>query len=233
MKRREFIRYCAAGAAAGINPALAASLRPRFYSRVQLVDESRRPLRAASLAARRNYIFHYPYEATPCFLLNLGRPAPQAVTLTTETGAGYEWTGGVGRQHAIVGYSAICAHRMSYPTRQISFISYREETGPAKLTRANVIHCCSEHSEFDPASGARVVSGPARQPLSSILLEYDANNDALYAVGTLGSEMFEAFFAKYEFQLALEYGGRRAQQPVNGHAVVTELAHYCKQQVQC
>jgi Rieske Fe-S protein len=234
MERREFIKLCAVAGTLGTNPAFAAAaLTPRFYTRVLLVDEARRPLRAASLAANRNYIFHYPYAGTPCFLLNLGKPTPQAVTLKTETGASYEWTGGVGPSHAVVGYSAICAHRMSYPTRQISFISYRDKTGPAKLTRSNVIHCCSEHSEFDPASGARVVSGPARQPLAAILLEYDRNNDSLHAVGTLGGEMFNAFFAKFEFQLALEHGGTRAQQQVGGNAVVSELAHYCKQQVQC
>jgi Rieske Fe-S protein len=200
---------------------------------VQLVDGTRQPLRAASIAANRNYIFHYPYASTPCFLLNLGKPALQAATLHTEQGATYEWPGGVGPGNAIVGYSAICAHRLSYPTRQISFISYRDEAGPARLTRANVIHCCSEHSEYDPASGARVVGGPAPQPLSAILLEYDSRSDALYAVGTLGGEMFDAFFAKFEFKLALEYGEKRAQQQVAGTAVVADLRNYCRQQVQC
>ncbi|MCE9641790.1 MAG: (2Fe-2S)-binding protein [Betaproteobacteria bacterium] len=233
MDRRGFISICAAGAAVGINPAQAANLRPRFYARVRLVDEARQPLRAANLAANRNYIFHYPYAATPCFLLNLGKPTQQAVTLKTETGGDYEWPGGVGPQNAIVGYSAICAHQLSYPTRQISFISYRSQPGPSRLTHGNVIHCCSEHSEYDPATGARVLGGPAPQPLSAILLEHDRVNDHLYAVGTLGGEMFEAFFAKYEFKLAIEYGDKRARQPVTGAAVVAELQKYCRQQVQC
>ena len=233
MDRRNFIGACAAGAALSINPAQAANLRPRFYARVRLVDDARQPLRAATLAVSRNYIFHYPYAATPCFLLNLGKPTLQAVTLTTETGSSYEWPGGVGAHNAIVGYSAICAHRLSYPTRQISFISYRDKAGPSKLTHGNVIHCCSEHSEYDPATGARVLGGPAPQPLSAILLEHDKSNDYLYAVGTLGGEMFDAFFAKYEFKLALEYGDKRARQPVAGTAVVAELQNYCRQQVQC
>jgi hypothetical protein len=33
VKRRAFIGICAAGAATGIDPALAAALSPRFYSR--------------------------------------------------------------------------------------------------------------------------------------------------------------------------------------------------------
>ncbi|HEV2008706.1 MAG TPA: (2Fe-2S)-binding protein [Burkholderiales bacterium] len=234
MQRREFIKICAAAGALGTRPALAAAdLRPRFYSRVLLVDELSQPLRTASLAAGRNYIFHYPYAATPCFLLNLGKPTPQAVTLKTENGVSYEWPGGVGPGRAIVGYSAICAHRMSYPTRQISFISYRDRAGPSRLTRSNVIHCCSEHSEYDPTTGARVVGGPAPQPLAAILLEHDPKTDGLYAVGTLGGEVYEAFFAKFEFKLALEYGAGRAQQVISGKTIVSELTHYCKQQVQC
>jgi len=190
-------------------------------------------LRSASVTAGRNYIFHYPYAATPCFLLNLGKPTPQAVTLKTENGASYEWPGGVGPHRAIVAYSAICAHRMSYPTRQISFISYRDQAGPSRLTRSNVIHCCSEHSEYDPTSGARVVGGPAPQPLAAILLEHDPKTDGLYAVGTLGGEVYDAFFAKFEFKLALEYGAGRAHQVLSGKTLVSELTHYCKQQVQC
>lgn len=234
MQRREFIKICAAAGALGTRPALAAAdLRPHFYTRVQLTDEFRQPLRASQIAAGRNYIFHYPYAATPCFLLNLGKATPQAVTLKTENGASYEWPGGVGPGGAIVGYSAICAHRLSYPTRQISFISYRDQAGPSKLTRSNVIHCCSEHSEYDPASGARVVGGPAPQPLAAILLEHDARTDGLFAVGTLGGEVYEAFFARFEFKLALEYGDKRAHQAVTGATVVSELKNYCKQQVQC
>jgi hypothetical protein len=45
--------------------------------------------------------------------------------------------------------------------------------------------------------------------------------------------LFDAFFSKYEYKLALEYGGKRAQQAVNGSTVVAELENYCKQRVQC
>jgi Rieske Fe-S protein len=236
MERRDFVKLCAASAALGatLGDALAAvDAQARLYERTLLVDQEGRPFKARLLQPDRNYLFHYPYAGTPCFLLNLGKPALQAVTLKTEKGASYEWPGGVGPNHAIVGYSAICAHRMTYPTRQISFISYRDKAGPAKLTRSNVIHCCSEHSEYDPATGARVVGGPAPQPLAAILLDYDQRTDGLYAVGTLGGEVYGAFFAKFEFKLALEYGADRARQAVNGSTVVSELSNYCKQQVQC
>jgi Rieske Fe-S protein len=233
MQRRDFIKVCAAGTAVSANDLFAAQdLSPRHYSRTQLTDEGGRPLRAASLIAGRNYIFHYPFESTPCFLLNLGRPTVRDVPLKTEDGSTYQWAGGVGPGRAIVGYSAICAHRMSYPTPQISFISYREKSTASGVMRANTIHCCSEHSEYDPAAGAKVVGGPAPQPLAAILLEHDLASDELHAVGTLGGEMFNEFFAKYEFRLALDNGGA-ARRAVQGNAVVTELENYCKQQVKC
>ena len=45
--------------------------------------------------------------------------------------------------------------------------------------------------------------------------------------------MFNAFFAKFEFKLALEYGEKRAQQQIAGTATVSELQNYCRQQVLC
>ncbi len=95
-----------------------------------------------------------------------------------------------------------------------------------------MIHCCSEHSQYDPADGGRVLAGPAPQPLAAILLDYDRGADELYAVGTVGGEMFADFFAKYEMRLALEHGDR-AKSPVRDACVVKELEAYCRQQVKC
>ena len=235
MDRRVFLRTCAGCAALTAAPAQPASgeLKPRLFSRARLVDEGGQPLRSATLTAGRNYIFHYPFAGTPCFLIKLGSPTVQNVALRTEEGNGYRWPGGVGPGRAIVAYSAICTHRMTYPTRQISFISYRERSSAPAVSRLNTIHCCSEHSEYDPASGARVVSGPAPQPLPAIMLEYDPASDGLHAVGTLGVDLYNAFFAKYEVKLELDYGGGRARQRVGDTAAVTELSNFCKQQVRC
>jgi len=234
MQRRDFIGVCAATCAIGAHEVLAADgLNPRLYSRTQLTDERGQPLKASSLIAGRNYIFHYPFETTPCFLLNLGRPTVRDVQLKTEEGSAYHWSGGVGPNRAIVGYSAICAHRMSYPTPQISFIAYREKSTASGVMRPNTIHCCSEHSEYDPAAGAKVVGGPAPQPLAAILLEHDAKSDTLHAVGTLGGELFNAFFAKYEFKLAIDYGAAKTKRQVAGRTAVKELEQFCKQQVRC
>ena len=229
MERRDFLKFCAASAAA-TSPAIAADARVHLYGRARLIGEDGKPILAKSVPVNRNLIFHYPYEATPCFLLNLGKPAKGARLKTVDSQA-YEWKGGVGAGRSIVAYSAICAHKLSYPTKDISFISFRPETGPVNK-HAAVIHCCSEHSQYDPAEGGRVLAGPAPQPLAAILLEHDAKTDELHAVGTLGGEMFNEFFAKYEFKLALDYGGGMRRQ-VTGRTVVRELENFCKQQVRC
>src|SRR3989442_5551345 len=206
MHRRNFMFGCAASALAVSLPAVPADASPRFYARARLVDPGGRPLKGRALAANRNFIFHYPFAGTPCFLLNLGKPTKPSAQLKTADEQTYEWPGGVGAGHSIVAYSAICAHRLTYPTREISFISYRGEKS-AGSRFAQMITCCSEHSQYDPAEGAKVLAGPAPQPLAAILLEHDHENDGLYAVGTLGGELFNEFFSKYEFRLALDHGG--------------------------
>jgi Rieske Fe-S protein len=231
VQRREFVKFCAASAALGGAPELAADARAHFYARARLVDPEGVPIRASKVPVERNFIFLYPYVSTPCFLLNLGRPVKAAATLRTADKLAYEWNGGVGPGRSIVAYSAICAHRLAYPTREISFISYRKEKSASNRI-GKVIHCCAEHSQYEPAQGGRVVAGPAPKPLAAILLEYDAAADELYAVGTLGGEMFDEFFAKYEFRLALEYGAA-ARQACGSACVVHTLENYCRQQVKC
>jgi len=233
MERRDFVKVCAAGAAACAAPAsllAQGDLSPRRYQRAALLDARGQPLKASTLPADRNLVFLYPYASTPCFLLNLGRRTGPVSLLTAERRT-YQWPGGAGPAQSIVAYSAICAHQLSYPTREISFISYRAGRG-AVNRRANVIHCCSEHSEYDPAAGGRVIGGPAPQPLAAILLEHDPKSDELAAVGTLGGEMFNRFFEKFAFRLATEHGSS-ARQAVSGSAIVTELENYCRQQVKC
>ena len=231
MERREFVTFCAATAAAAAAGAVAAESQPRFYARARLVDGKGAPLLGKSIPAERNLIFHYPYAATPCFLLNLGRPVPATAHLQTANKQTYAWHGGVGAEHSIVAYSAICAHRLTYPTKDISFISYRAEKS-ARNKFGSVIHCCSEHSQYDPAAGARVLAGPAPQPLAAILLEHDAASDEIHALGTLGGEMFNEFFDKYAFKLQMDLGNA-ARSAAGTACTVHPLEDYCRQQVKC
>jgi arsenite oxidase small subunit len=234
MERRKFLESCAVlSSAAGLSalPGSWADAAVQTYERTRLVDIHGSPLRASSLAAETNYVFHYPFAGTPCFLLNLGRPVTVASTLRRVDGATYVWNGGVGPERAVVAFSAICAHKLAYPTREVSFIRYQPRK--SATSDAHVIHCCADHSVYDPANGARVLAGPAPQPLAAILLDYDAASDGLYALGTAGAEQFDAFFAKYDFKLAMEYGQGKARQPIGERAVVRELSQFCRQTIQC
>ena len=231
MERRQFLGSCAALSGAGSLSALSAwADASRFYDRAKLVDPYGEPLRVRGLKDETNYVFQYPFTGTPCFLLKLGRPVDAATTLKREDGSTYEWRGGVGPGRSIVAFSAICAHKLAYPTRDISFIRYQPQRSPT--SDAHVIHCCADHSVYDPAQGARVVAGPAPQPLAAIVLDYDATKDELYATGTAGTEQFDKFFTKHEFKLALEYGDK-ARARVTGATVVRELTEYCRQTIRC
>jgi Rieske Fe-S protein len=234
MDRRSFLGTCATQAACASTlaalPAFAADAAPKAYAKALLVDEQNRPLKASALKPRTNYVFHYPFEATPVFLLDLGRAAaPQK--LSTKDRAAYAWPGGVGKARSIVAYSAICAHQLVYPTKDVSFISFRK-TKSQKGLQDDLIHCCAEHSQYDPARGAQVLAGPAPQPLCAVLLEHDAKADTLTAYATLGGEMFNEFFRKYEAKLSFEVGAR-AINPVAREAVVRELDRFCRNTVQC
>ena len=77
-----------------------------------------------------------------------------------------------------------------------------------------------------------MVSGPAPQPLATVLLEHDAKSDEVFAVGTFGGEMFAEFFRKYEFRLQLEMGNR-AKAGVEGTTVVRPLESYSTQWAKC
>ena len=234
MDRRSFIESCTAGVAcvtgAAAMPALAGDARPRPYQRALLTTALGEPLKASSLKPLTNYVFNYPFEATPVFLLDLGKPAmPQS--LSTRSRDAYAWPGGVGPARSIVAFSAICAHQLVYPTREVSFISFRKQRA-GKGVQDGLIHCCADHSQYDPARGAAVLSGPAPQPLAAVLLAHDAGADTLTAYATLGNELFDAFFQKYAMKLSLDVGAK-ARDEVRERAVVRELDKFCRNNVQC
>ena len=232
-QRRALMREaaCVAGAwaASGALPVLAAAPGPaRRYARSLLVGKFGDPVRASSLPAGVAQLFNYPFVASPVFLLALDRPV-QSAEVTTKDQQRYDSPAGVGPKRSIVAFSAICAHKLMYPTKQISFIGVRKgfEGEPAQ-----VIHCCGDDSRYDPARGARVIAGPAPQPLAAVLLEWDPATDRLHAVGTQGGEMFPAFFEKYDFRLQTELGSR-ARAPVEATTVVLPATDYSRQWQTC
>lgn len=232
MDRRAFVKTCTLGAGLLAGQALPSGTSARHYHRVRLLDDQGRPLRIEEIHEGVQYVFPYPYEATPCFLLNLGRPVPGQKGLKTESGERYDWPGGSGPARSVVAYSAICAHKMAHPARGISYISFREpRSGEDPVT--GVISCCAENSRYDPFSGGAVLSGPAPQPLAAILLEHDTVRDELHAVGTLGGEMFQRFFTEFEARLSIEYPNRDVRIPLSDEVVVRRLEDFSANVVLC
>ena len=238
--RRSFVRLCAGAAAlAAADPRMLAAGARAAEARApaRLVHPDGRPLDARTLEPGVAYLFHYPYVSTPCFLLDLGEPL-EPVELETEDGEPYTWRGGVGPEASIVAFSAICSHRMTHPAPSVSFINYRER--PVRYTdkqerprvHERVIHCCSEKSVFDPTRGARVLGGPAPQPLASVLLDYEASDGALAASGTLGGTLFERFLEEFGFRLTLTYGSDFGAR-IGEETAVQPLTEFTAQQVFC
>ena len=242
VQRRCFVKLCAAAAVtAGANPALltAGGATARLYDRTALVDGGGEPMTAQRLAVGQSYIFHYPYATTPCFLLDLGRPVRAAAELVTEAGEPYAWPGGAGKDRSIVAFAAICAHKMSHPAKDVSFINYRHgkvrylDSRDRPREKSGVIFCCSERSVYDPADGARVLGGPAKQPLATILLQSEPESGALFALGTIGGEMYDAYFEKFAFRLALEHETGDIQRRTGAASVVMDIETYSRTIMQC
>lgn len=232
-ERRDVLQTaaCIAAACLGGPLALAQGRAPaawREHGRSLLVDQTGRPFKSAQLRAGEPHIFNYPFEATPVFLIALPHPATPVALSSTEQQR-YQSLAGSGAQRNIVAYSAICAHKLMYPTPEISFINLRKGLAGEP---AHVVHCCGDNSRYDPTQGGRVISGPAPQPLAMIALEWNAASDELHAVGTLGSDMFQAFFDKYESRLTLAHGAK-AKSRSAPTTVVQAASHYSRQLLGC
>jgi Rieske Fe-S protein len=209
------------------------------YSPTRLVDEHGNPVRTESLRKEETYIFHFPYLATPCFLIDLEQPVNAGAPLRTEDGRRYQWPGGAGPNRTIVAFSAICAHKMTHPAKSVSFINYRPETINYINTKhkpdmgKDLIYCCSERSVYDVRDGARVLGGPAGQPLAAIGLDYDPATDSLAATGTFGGEMFEQFFKKFTSRLQLEYKVTNVDARVGETTIVQHIEDFSRTRVMC
>jgi arsenite oxidase small subunit len=231
MRRRAFFG-CAAGVAAAATlrgalslpaPGRAEALEQRG-PRVRLVLDSGAALRASQLVPERDYVFLYPFEGTPCFLLDLGRPVP-AAEVTLRDGGKYAWPGGVGRGRSIVAYAAICPHTYTHPTREAAMIHYFPADQPATVAgRGGIITCCVHGSAFDPARGAVPLQPPAELPLAAVLFEWDEATDGLQAVGVIGRPVFEEFFKDFP---------RIPRGKTEGTTQVWELARYSAATLPC
>jgi Rieske Fe-S protein len=231
---------CMAGAWAATGPlpalpALAADPTPvpagaatGPWPRSLLVDTTGRPLPLRALRPGEPWLINWPYQASPVFVLALGTEV-QATDHASRQQPRYAAPAGVGPQRRVVAYSAICPHKLMYPRPAISFIGVR--AGGAGEP-AHVIHCCGDGSRYDPAQGARVLAGPAPQPLAAVVLEWNERDDSLHAVGLRGGAVFAAFFDKYAFQLDLALGPR-ARALAGPQVLAQPAAAYSRQWQSC
>lgn len=239
--RRDFVKSCAGLMALSLQRrARANELQAvREYSPARLVDEHNQPFRVGRLQPGVAYVFHFPFRATPCFLIDLGQPVSPGDPLETKTGEPYRWPGGVGPEQSIVAFSAICAHKMTHPAKSVSFINYRSEiinytnSDDKRAEGRHLIYCCSERSVYDARDGARVLGGPANQPLAAIGLKYNREDESLIATGTFGGEMFEQFFDKFTSRLQLEYRVTDVSTEVGETTRVQAMEEFTRSRVLC
>ncbi len=238
MDRRGFLKACTAVAAASfaspslfVNTLKAQEGKFKAYKKAILLKKDGLPLKPEEIDPKKQYIFFYPHRATPCILANLGKEVKPALVKLSD-GTTYQWQGGVGPQKSIVAYSAICPHQLSYPTPDYSFINYYPESIPSKIVkRGRVIQCCAHLSVFDIEKGGAVIDGPAPFPLTAIVLTYE--DGKLYAVGTLGKEMFEDFFDVYKPDLRKIYRSTRKAKKLVDKCEVIEVEEYAKEVIRC
>jgi arsenite oxidase small subunit len=234
-ERRALLRQaaCVAStfAATSALPVAAWANGPKPFGRSQLVTALGDPFKASNLVVGEPWLFTYPFAATPVFLLALDR-AVEPTALATSQASPYTAPAGVGPKRNIVAFSAVCTHKLVYPTQALSFIGVRKGKGGRSGEPSHVVQCCADHSVYDPTKGAAVLSGPAPQPLASVVLAWDAASDSLEAVGTQGAQLWDAFFAKYAFKLETELGPK-AKALAADRCVVQPAAAFSKQWQVC
>jgi len=229
------VKACAALAA--LSAASSSRLAPPAFAledapKVKLADKNGKPIEASKLVPHENYMFFYPYISTPCLLLCLGTRTPRDVEHVGDDAAAYKWPGGAGKEGDVVAYSAICTHALTADTKQASFLTYSK--GKNQITgHERAITCCAHASVFDPALGAKVLTGPAPFPLAAVQLEHDAASDELTAIGFVGSELFERFFASQKEDLIAEFGRGGYKETVTGLATVFPIKEFSKDVIQC
>lgn len=238
MQRRNFLKILGTGAIIAINPSLITGVLRAddgnlfvTYNKVKLLDAQGNALKASSLQKEMTYVFLYPHVSTPCLLIDLGKPSHKNISLKSEQDEEYLWKGGVGKNSSIVAYSGICSHQLTHPTPDDSFIKYVPLSEKSIACQERGVIVCSSHlSAFNAAKGCQNIAGEAKQPLASIVLEYDEPNDELYAVAVLGSDKFQDYFKSFKDELDLYYGGKRkGTKLIEESAKVVELTQFSKE----
>ncbi len=240
MERRSFFKICAKGTLlVAVSPFLIEGYLKaddgrlfKTFNRVKLLDCYGNPLKEEILQEEVTYVFNYPYASTPCFLIKLSEPATKEIKLRDEEGSEYIWKGGVGKEKKVVAYSAICPHQLAHPNPNESFLGYiPKEKKSMAYKEGGVIVCASHLSAFDPKTGAKVLAGPAKEPMASIILDVDEEG-VFWASAVLGHAKFFDYFKSFKPELKEFYKNiRKAKKLVSLGAVVKPLDIYSKEVV--
>jgi Rieske Fe-S protein len=240
MERRNFLKISATSAmAVAIAPSLVTqklyaedgSLFQTF-EKVQLKDTEGNPLKASGLVKEENYVFMYPHAATPAILVDLPEPTQKDIKLKAEDGTEYVYKGGAGAKGTIVAYSAICQHQLTHPTPSMTMFQYVPTTGKTLAYESAGVFVCTSHlAAYDPKQGGKVVGGPAKQGLASIILEIDTD-DNIWAVAVLGPAKFQEFFDAFKQELREVYGRRGAKKLVKEEVKAQKLVNFTKEIIQ-
>ena len=107
---------------------------------------------------------NYPLDNEPNFLIKLGEKAE----------------GGVGPDGDIVAFSSICQHLGCIWAFQAAGTS--PPCAASFVAKGPIAYCCCHGSQYDLLNGARVIGGPAPQPVPSVILKVDSSGN-IYATG--------------------------------------------------
>ena len=207
--KRSFLKYMTvaafAAASAGALKAAVQNIIPQSksiggYPNLLLVDGTTgKPIKTSDLNVNDSAIvtFDYPLQGEPNFLLRLGDSSGNDINVSATkvsipaAGTTYQSPGGVGPHGSVVASSAICEHLGCVPPI-IHF--YKPGTsipnGPSGSANPGYVHCNCHGSNYDPAKGFSIVTGPTQKPLPSVVLKYDQSSDSYYAVSMVGPTIY-------------------------------------------
>ena len=125
--------------------------------------------------------------------------------------------------------------RTSSPIRRATCRSSAISGRARRRRRGSVIHCCADHSVYDPAAGARVVAGPAPQPLAGdrARARRGARRARARSARSAPSSSRRSSRSTRSSSRSNTAALERAQQPVADTTVVRELTNYCRNTIEC
>lgn len=170
------------------------------FPTLTLVDAStNQPIHTSDVMVNgtKAYIFYYPLDNDPNFLLRIGdtgnndvRVSPYNVSIPA-TGGTFRSPGGVGPYGSIVSFSAICQHLGCIPPIIHYYAGGVSIPGhPTLASPTGFIHCNCHGSTYDPVKGAEVITGPTVRPLPNVVLDFDPSTDTYRVRSMLGPTIY-------------------------------------------